>query len=210
MKELGIIITQDPASATHLVSPHIVRTQKFACAMARGPTVLSTNFIDQCLLQGTRLRPEDYLLKDANGEQRLGFKITDATAKAKANKGRLLHGYTIYCTENIRGGFDSYKSIAEANGSTCRLFRARVGSTITSRAGGSDETDDEEEEEEYVYLVSGASPEEKKVWPKFRTMVHGAGKVPKVVRSDWMLDLALRQEVRWLDGYELVDGEVET
>ena len=148
-------------------------------------------------------------MNDTDGEQRLGFKIADATARAKANKGRLLHDYTIYCTENIRGGFDSYKSIVEANGGKCRLFRARAGSIPASRAGGGDETEDDVEEE-YVYMISGASPEEKKVWPKFRTMVQGVGKVPRVVRSDWMLDLALRQEVRWLDSYELVEGEVES
>ncbi len=177
--------------------------------MARAPKVLSTDFVDQCLAQNKMLPPNDFILNDVEGEKRLGFKIADATTRAKENKGRLLRGYTIYCTENIRGGFDSYKSIVEANGGKCLLYRARAGSIAASRADGGEENKDYAEAE-YVYLVSGASPEEKKLWPKFRTMVKGVGKVPRIVGSDWMLDLALRQEVRWLNGYELVDGAVDS
>ena len=177
--------------------------------MAYAPTVLTTDFVDQSLAQNQKLSPDDYLLNDVPGEKRLGFKIADATARAKEKKGLLLRGYNIYCTENIRGGFESYRSIVEANGAKCRLYRARAGSIAASRPDGGDETGDDEEKE-YVYLISGATSEEKKLWPKFRTMVQGVGKVPRVVRSDWMLDLALRQEVRWLDNYELVDAELES
>ncbi len=177
--------------------------------MARAPTVISTDFVDQCLTQNKKLSPDDYILNDVEGEQRLGFTIAEAIARAKEKKGLLLRGYTIYCTENIRGGFESYKSIVEANGAKCLLFRARAGSIAASRTGAGDETEDDEEAD-YVYLISGASPEEKKLWSKFRSMAQGVGKVPRIVRSDWMLDLALRQEVRWLDSYELVDGHVES
>lgn len=176
--------------------------------MARAPIVLSTDFVDQCLAQNKMLRADDYILNDVDGEKRLGFKLADAIARAKENKGRLLRGYNIYCTENIRGGFDSYKSIIEANGAKCMLYRGRAGSIAASRTAAGDGNEDVAEE--YAYLISGVSPEEKKLWPKFRTMVEGVGKVPRIVRSDWMLDLALRQEVRWLDGYELLNGDVET
>lgn len=209
LRDLGILISQDPATCTHVASPQIVRTQKFACAMARAPIVLSADFVDQCLAQNKVLRADDYILNDVDGEKRLGFKLADATTRAKENKGRLLRGYNIYCTEVIRGGFDSYKSIIEANGAKCMLYRGRAGSIAASRAGGGDD-DYDDVEEEYMYLISGVSPEEKKLWPKFRTMVQGVGKVPRIVRSDWMLDLALRQEVRWLDVYGLLNEDVET
>ena len=176
--------------------------------MAHAPIVISTDFVDQCLTQNKKLSPDHFALSDVEGEKRLGFTIADATSRAKENKGRLLRGYTIYCTENIRGGFESYKSIVEANGAKCMLYRARAGS-IAARTGLFDETEDGEEAG-YVYLISGASPEEKKLWPKFRTMVLGVGKRSRIVRSDWMLDLALRQEVRWLESYELVEGEVDS
>ena len=176
--------------------------------MAHAPVVISTDFVDHCLARNKLLSLDNFALNDVEGEKRLGFTIADATTRAEENKGRLLRGYTIYCTENIRGGFESYKSIVEANGAKCMLYRARAGS-IAARTGPFDETEDNEEAE-YVYLISGASTEEKKLWPKFRTMVQGVGKRPRIVRSDWMLDLALRQEVRWLDSYELVDGEVDS
>ena len=198
-------MVSDPASCTHLASPQIVRTQKFASAMAHAPIVISTDFVDRCLAQNKKLSPDDFALNDVEGEKRLGFTIADATSRARKNKGHLLRGYTIYCTENIRGGFESYKSIVEANGGKCMLYRARAGS-IAARTGPFDETEDDHEAE-YVYLISGASPEEKKLWLKFRTMVQGVGKRSRIVRSDWMLDLALRQEVRWLENYELAEGE---
>lgn len=201
------MITQDPATCTHLASPHILRTQKFTCAMARAPVILSTDYVDQCLAENKKLPTEGYELNDIEGEKRLGFKIADATSRAKQHKGRMLQGYSIYCTEHLRGGFDSYKAIVEANGGKCRLYRGRAPS---SRAGGLD-GDGEDMDSANVYLISGIAPEETRLWPKFRQMVQGVGKLPRIVRTDWMLDLALRQEVRWVDEYDLggEDGDVD-
>ena len=205
---MGILITQQPTNCTHLASPHIVRTQKFICALAHAPVILSTDFVDQCLAMNKRLPAEEFPLNDTEGENRLGFKIADALKRAETNKGRLLHGYSIYCTENIHGGFDTYKSIIEINGGKCLLYRARAGSNTSSRAGGVDADEGSEPDTpEYVYLISGITREEGKVWPKFRQMVHGTGLVPRIVKTDWMLDLALSQKVVWADTYALTDKD---
>ena len=207
---MGILIVPEVASCTHLASPHILRTQKFICALAHAPVILSTRFVEDCLSQNKRLEPEDYLLQDTEGEKRMGFKLTDSLGRAKSNKGRLLQGYVVFCTENIHGGFETYRSIAQVNGGKCLLYRARAGSTATLRAGEEEETDGPEAGSSgYVYLISGTTPEEAKLWPKFQQMIEGMGKSPLVVRHDWILDLALSQKHQWRDVYVLTDKDVK-
>ena len=207
---MGILVVPDVANCTHLASPHILRTQKFICGLAHGPVILSTNFVDDCLSQGKRLEPERYLLQDTEGEKRMRLRLSDCLARAKTNKGQLLKGYLTYCTESIHGGFETYRSIVEVNGGTCLLYRARAGSTATLRAGLDEETGGSEAGTSgYVYLISGITPEEAKLWPRFRQMVEGTGRKPLVVRNDWILDLALLQKHQWRnDFYPLTDKDV--
>lgn len=210
LREMGILIVPDFASCTHLASPHILRTQKFICALAHAPVVLSTDFVNDCLSQNKRLEPENYLLQDTESEKRMGYKLSDSLARAKSNKGQLLRGYTIYCTENIHGGFETYKSIVEVNGGKCLMYRARAGATATLRAGLHEENDGSEAGTSgHVYLISGTTPGEAKLWPKFRQMIEGLGKNSLVVRHDWVLDLALSQKHQWLDFYNLTDKDVK-
>jgi hypothetical protein len=160
------------------------------------------------------LNPEDYLLTDPEGEKRFGLKLPEVLKRAKANKRRLLRNYSIYCTENVQGGFETYKAIIEANGGRCLLYRARAGSIAKKAAimDGDDEDRDSETDQleyEYVYLITGSMPEETRLWPKFRETVRATGDKPRVVRADWMLDLALRQEIKWEDGYEMTDKDIK-
>ena len=167
--------------------------------------------MDDCLSQNQKLEPEDYLLQDTDGEKRMGFTLSDSLGRAKSNKGQLLQGYLVFCTENIHGGFETYKSIAEVNGGKCLLYRARAGSTATLRPDPDEENDSPEAGSPgYVYLMSGTTPEEAKLWPKFRQMIEGLGRSPLVVRNDWILDLALSQRHQWRDIYHLTDKDVTT
>ena len=204
LRELGIMITQDPAKCTHLAAPHIVRTQKFICALAYAPVVLSTDFVEQCLTENKKLPPESFELKDPQGEQRIGVKLADTTARAKINKGHLLKGYSIYCTENIHGGYETYKSIIEANGGNCLLYRARAAANAATR----DLEDMETEPAQYMYLMSGVTPDEAKLWPKFRKTARAAGKTARIVKTDWMIELGLSQRIQWQDNYELTEKDV--
>ena len=206
---MGILIVSDFASCTHLASPHILRTQKFICALAHAPIILSTDFVNDCLSQNKLLEQEPYVLQDADGEKRMGFKLSDSLALAKSNKGQLLSGYSVYCTENIHGGFETYRSIVEVNGGKCLMYRARAGSTATLRLALDEESDNSAAGTPgSVYLISGTTPEEAKLWPKFRQMIEGLGKNPLVVRHDWMLDLALSQRHQWREIYTLTDKDV--
>lgn len=173
--------------------------------------MLSTDFVDDCLEAEERLNPDNYLLEDAEGEARIGHRLSNALVKAKQNKGKLLQGMQIYVTEAIHGGFDTYKAIVEVNGGNCLLYRARAGSHLPSRTNPDDSDpaeDDEDERLQHVYLMSGTTPAEAKLWPRFRQMVQERGKTPCIVRNDWMLNLALSQEIHWKDQYGLSEQDV--
>lgn len=212
LRGLDILVTVDSANCSHIAAPKILRTEKFIRAMAHAPMILSTEFVKDSLDRNEKLNPRSYILKDREGEKNYDLKLSEVGKRAKANKGRLLGSQSIYCTEDIAGGFDTYKSIITANGGRCLLYRARAGSITSAKAGGLESADDEEELEdpEYVYLISGTTPGEVKLWPKFRSMVQGIGRIPRIVKSAWMLDLALRQEIRWTDEYELTDEDITT
>ena len=207
LRELGILITPDPTKCTHLAAPRILRTPKFLCAMAKAPVLLSTQFVDECLAQNSLLRPEDYKLKDTEGEKRHDLRLIDVIERAKVNKGGLLRNCSIFCTEHVHGGFDAYKSIVDVNGGTCLLYRARGGSLPVSKSGDKDGSMEELEIEQsdYVYLITGTASADVKLWPKFRQMAQNVGKTPRIVKNDWLLDLALTQQIRWLDRYEVTE-----
>lgn len=203
------MVIQDPSRCTHLAAPSVVRTHKFISALAYAPIVLHTDFVTDCLSKDEFLSPNDYILRDSASESRFGFTMTDSHAKAKANKNRLLHGHTIYCVEGIHGGFDVFKSIVEANGGRCALYRGRAGTMIPSRRSDSDagHTGDESESET-VHLISGIKREDVRLWPRFRQMAEGSRMSPKIVKADWLLDIAMSQELRSEDRYELREEDV--
>ncbi|MCJ1433955.1 hypothetical protein MMC27_003320 [Xylographa pallens] len=205
LRDFGILVTPDYLTCTHLAAPKILRTQKFICAISHAPIVLSTDFLEACLEADKFLAPDAYPLHDPDGEARHNLTLSTVATRARTNDGHLLRGQAIYCTEHIYGGFDTYKAIVEANGGKCMLYRARAGSIAGARVGSVDE--EESEEPDYLYLISGVKPEEQRLWPKFKQMVTAVGKLPRIVRTDWMLDLALSQQAQWDDTYEVTAGK---
>ncbi|RSL67911.1 hypothetical protein CEP51_012591 [Fusarium floridanum] len=197
LRDLGIQIVQEGQPCDYLAAPHIVRTVKFLCALARGPTVISSTFIDKTLETGKLPDIEDYILKDKETEMRYDLNLEKSVARAKSNRGKLLMGIPIYCTEKIRNGPDSYKAIAEANGAIFKIYRARSGTTIRP-------TTAEEEGNappEPVYLLSSLTPDERQLWNRFRDMARKGNMEPRVVAPDWLLDVAMAQQVRFDDKF---------
>lgn len=170
----------------------MVRTHKFLCALATGVGILSTDFIDACLTSPNVLPPpESFVLQDKAKEKHFKVKLADAVKRAKSNSGRLLGGIAVYCTEAIPNGPGTYKTIVEFNGGEFAIFRAKA-ETLRMR---------EEGEEEAVYLLTGTSIKEKALWPKFTQMAEDNGYEPRIVQVEWLLDAAMRQEVKWHDAY---------
>jgi hypothetical protein len=214
LRELGISVVQDAKKCTHLAAPSILRTPKFVNALAYAPFIVKIDYVAQCLAKNERLDPSDFTLVDKPAEKRFNFSLRDARARAQKNHNKLLRGFQICCVETIRGGFDAFKSIVEANGGECTLFRGRVSMNEGRARSDSMDDDDEEEgdeghpEKDEVYLLSGIAPEQVKLWPRFRQMVHEVGKTPRIVNVNWLLDIAMSQEIRWKDEYEVNEDNV--
>ncbi|KAI9827564.1 MAG: hypothetical protein M1832_004914 [Thelocarpon impressellum] len=204
LRDLGILIVDDPSHCTHLAAPSMLRTQKFLSALAYVPMVISTDFVDACLAEDALQDAEDFILEDVETEARKGFKLQDVLSRAKANKRRLLDGIAIYCTPTIHGGFDTYRAIVDANGGRCLAFKARHSFVFpNSKDEDEDEKMDEAGHLESVYLLSGETAEEKALWDKFARVAREHGKDPRIVQTEWLLDLAMSQELRWEERYEL-------
>ncbi|CRG84886.1 Regulator of Ty1 transposition protein 107 [Talaromyces islandicus] len=210
LRDLGIAIVQDAKKCTHLAAPSILRTPKFVNALAYAPIIVNVDFITQCLEQNELLDPSDYKLTDKTSEKKVGFTLAAALQRAKKNENKLLRGYKVCCVETIRGGFDAFKSIVEANGGECTLFRGRVSIHDTRRDDSSSDMEEDDSDHSMkndVFLLSGEEPEHAKLWPRFRQMVYEVGKTPRIVNVNWLLDSAMSQEVRWKDDYEYKTNE---
>lgn len=102
----------------------------------------------------------------------------------------------IYCTASIKNGIDSYKAIAEANGAHFLVYGPRSGTTIKPT-----DPKDDPDGPEPVYLLSTATADEKKLWKKFEVMARQGNMEPRVVASDWLLDVVMKQEVSFHEKY---------
>jgi len=196
-------VTQDPSRATHLAAPSILRTHKFILAMAYAPTIISTEYIDKCLEKDEPVNPEDFLLQDKANEKRFHISLAQSQKRAEENRNQLFRGQTMYCVENIQGGFDTYRSIIEANGGHCNSYRGRPGTMVPSRRGSSDASTTDEAAQAEVFLISGKAKEQARLWSRFRQMAEGSRKVPRIVRSEWLLESAMAQQILPVGSHEL-------
>lgn len=187
---MGIAVVQDGQPCDYLIAPQLVRTVKFLRNLSKGAIVLSSTWVEHCLDTKQVPDPEEYVLKDRENEQRFGLKLETSIRRAQENKGQLLSGIPIYCTAGIKNGIESYEAIASANGAIFMVYGPKSGSTIKP-------TNPEEDEggPDPVYLLTTSTPEEKKLWKRFEDMARRGNMEPRVVASDWLLDVVMKQEV---------------
>ncbi|KAK4128439.1 BRCT domain-containing protein [Parathielavia appendiculata] len=206
LRSFGIQIVQDNAPCNYLAAPGMVRTMKFLRCLAKGPDVINSSFITACIETGKRPNIKDHPLNDKANEARFGVTIDKAVSRARANRGRLLWGVPIYCTAEIPNGVDAYKSIAEANGAIFKVYRARSGTTIKPTT----EEEDGGAAPDPVYLLTGVSTAERQLWPRFEEMARNGHMEPRIVMADWLLDVAMRQELvfdpKYLMSNRVTDG----
>jgi hypothetical protein len=191
LRALGIMVVQENAPCNYLAAPGMVRTMKFLRCLAKGPDVINSSFITACIETGKRPPIKDYLLRDEVNEARFGVSIDKAVNRARANRGRLLWGVPVYCTAEIPNGVENFKIIAEANGAIFKVYRARSGTTIKPTT----EEEDGGAEPDPVYLLSGGTTAERLLWPRFEEMARKGHMEPRIVMADWLLDVAMRQEL---------------
>ncbi|TVY54255.1 BRCT-containing protein 1 [Lachnellula cervina] len=199
LRDIGVHVVQDPSNCTHLAAPAIVRTKKFLAALASGPTIVRSEFIDACIKDGAVPDATGFVLKDTSNEKKFGLKLKDAVARAKANKRSLLRHVPIYCTEDIPNKPETFKDIVLANGGIFNLFR---GKPFAKKVN----PEEDEGGNEPVYLLSGTKEKEKAMWPMFREEARKGNMVPRIVPAEFILDTAMTQQLNWRD-YYLLDDE---
>ncbi|KAI1118356.1 hypothetical protein F5Y14DRAFT_400121 [Nemania sp. NC0429] len=196
LRDMGIAVVQDGQPCDYLIAPQLVRTVKFLRNLSKGAIVLSSTWVEHCLDTKQVPDPEEYLLKDRENEQRFGLKLETSIRRAQENRGQLLAGIPIYCTAGIKNGTESYEAIAGANGAIFMVYGPKSGSTIRPT-----NPEDDEGGPDPVYLLTTSTPEEKKLWKRFEDMARRGNMEPRVVASDWLLDVAMKQEVSFDEKY---------
>ncbi|KAH6678877.1 BRCT-containing protein [Plectosphaerella plurivora] len=193
LRAMGIRIVSENQPCDYLCAPYMVRTVKFLRTLAKGVEVLSDEFIMEALKKGKVPDPDAHILVDKKNETKFGVELRTAISRARAHNGKLLRGVPIYCTSCIRNGLDSYRSIVEANGGQFIQYSARSGVTIKPTTA----EEDNGAPPDPVYLLTSDSAEERKLWPKFIAMAEKGHMEPRVVVADWLLDVAMRQQVSY-------------
>ncbi|PSK45311.1 BRCT-containing protein 1 [Elsinoe australis] len=217
LRSLGIQLVTDPAQCNLLVAPKLLRTRKFVTAIANAPEIVDKGYLDYVLFNKSLPSSGNYHLIDSQGEKRLGFQLHHALYRARENDHRLLRGWTIYVTDKVNGGYETYANIITANGGKAVPYRGRTGVTIPKRrlrpdedggAGAESQNQGGDEEVDYVYLVSGTEDEEVKMWTLFRNLAEKQGLEARIVKTDWLLNLAMAQKVQWSGKWELKEDQV--
>jgi hypothetical protein len=173
-------------------------------ALAYSCVVLSTDYIDACLERNEYLNPNEFLLEDKANEKKMGLSLSFARERAKENRNRLLEDRAVYCLENIKGGFESFRTIVEANGGKCMIWRNRKGTMVPSRRAES-EPDSDDDAHNDVYLLCEAEPSNAALRKRFQEMAEGSRKIPRIVKSDWLVETAMQQKILPTSDYEVSD-----
>jgi hypothetical protein len=214
LRELGLFITDDFKKVDILCAPKVVRTKKFVAAMACGPALVSSSYLDFVLKNNKLPSPEKHAMDTREFEKEHGFKLIDAVERATQNKHKLFRDWTIFCTEKVPGGFETYKDIIEANGGKCSLWKGRTTNiTATKRlvdaSAGAESQNQKEDEGDVLYLISDANSKEFANWTKFRELAKKHDMVPRIVKTEWLLINAMAQYVHWKPEWELTEEIVK-
>ncbi|PSS00871.1 hypothetical protein PHLCEN_2v4098 [Hermanssonia centrifuga] len=114
--KMGAKFTQKPSECTHLVARSLVRTEKFLCAMATAPYVVTDAWVETCVSKNRIMPEEDFALKDPTSEKKYGFKLLDAIERSKANAGKVFAGKTFYLTPKVPVESKLLKNVVTAGG----------------------------------------------------------------------------------------------
>ncbi|KAH6614964.1 BRCT domain-containing protein [Boeremia exigua] len=214
LRELGLFITEDFKKIDILCAPHAVRTKKFVAAMACGPALVGSTYLDFALKHNKLPPPEKHAMDVQDFETEHSFSMAEAIDRALQNKHRLFRDWTIFCTEKVPGGFETYKDIIEANGGKCSLWKGRTTNiTATKRllnaSAGEESQNQQQDEGDVLYLISDANSKEFANWAKFRELAKKHDMVPRIVKTEWLLINAMAQYVHWKPEWELTEEVVK-
>ena len=142
LSKLGVKFVTKPTECTHLLVRSVVRTEKFLCAMAVAPFVLSEKWATMSAANRKLFRKtsfhdflvyifavfahahctaeEQYTVKDEATEKKYNFRLTEALARAKDNAGQLFAGIQFYVTPKVPVETKLLRNVVTANGGQVR------------------------------------------------------------------------------------------
>lgn len=182
---------------THLAAPHILRTEKFLCALAYAPTVVSLKWVYDSLEKDTVLGmslltrltsdPKLYPLRDSENEKKYQFSLDESVSRARDNHGQLFKNYQVYISNSL-SVHSALLRIVEANSGEARV----VSSTIKGRARIM-RTD-------YVrpvnqILICDPTAEDQGLRNKFQEEVRAGNLIAGIYTPEWILRSVLRQKI---------------
>jgi hypothetical protein len=196
---LGIKLGTEGGFCTHLAAVQIVRTEKFLCAIAYGPVVVSLDWVEDCLAQETllgksllfdlTLAPEDYLLQDRSNEEKYGMRLEQSIIKARKNNRKLFKDYQIYISTAAKGHV-AIQHIVEVNGGEARI----VSHNLKQR--GKILRSDHLKPAENKVLICTREKDDKDLRAKFKEETMAEGYSCLIFSSEWIMRCVLRQEIR--------------
>lgn len=151
--------------------------------------------MDTCIKTGDIPPVQKYILKDHESEKKYGIKLKDVVTRARANKRNLLRHVPIYFTEHIPQ-INTYRAIIEANGGTFAVYK---GKPTIRKVSAEEDTGPADP----IYLLTGQRPEEKRLWSKFVEMAEAGNMIPRIVDTEWLLDVAMSQQQKWNKKYDV-------
>ncbi|KAH7905875.1 BRCT domain-containing protein [Hygrophoropsis aurantiaca] len=184
--KLGIKTTTRPGECTHLVAKSIVRTEKFLCALAVAPFILTEEWATGSAKAGKILPEDNYMLSDPDAEKKWKFKFSDALARSKSEGGpRSFAGMTFCITPKVAIDNKLLKNVVTAAGGTVQTASSPTTRSLKGK--------------ENRYVIS--CPDDISIW---RPLVQGGF---TVYSPELLLTGVLRQEIDWEDKANMITGK---
>ncbi|XP_054266081.1 uncharacterized protein LOC128988631 [Macrosteles quadrilineatus] len=114
VKKLGGSVVECPIDCSLLVADKVRRTVKFLCVLGQGKPIVSPDWINQSWRCTSFIEPSDYLLVDAEAEEKFKFSLSHTFQAAKNQQ--LLTGYHVHATPKVKPPPEDIKSIVECCG----------------------------------------------------------------------------------------------
>ncbi|KAF9051195.1 hypothetical protein BDZ89DRAFT_1057049 [Hymenopellis radicata] len=105
---LGAKTTTRPSDCTHLIVPRIIRTEKFLCALAAIPWIVTEEWATESVKAAKLLQNEN--------EAKYDFTLDESLARAKESQGRLFRNTLFYITSKVPVDFKLLKNVVVAFG----------------------------------------------------------------------------------------------
>ncbi|KAF7297862.1 hypothetical protein HMN09_01007000 [Mycena chlorophos] len=173
LAQLGAKVTSKATECTHLITTGVVRTEKFLCALAYSPYILTEAWATESADAGELLPVENYFIRDEEGEERYNFVLKQALERAKTLKGTLFKDHTFYMTPGSFKNLDLIRNVILANGGQFVQVKKPNDRQLADQA--------------HRHLF--ASEDERDLWIGLKKVT--------VYKSELVLAAAMRQELEW-------------